>query len=132
MDYYSSCKEVTDMFGENLKILRQEKGMSQEILAQKLNIVRQTVSKWEKGLSVPDAEMLVDIAELFEVPVSELLGVKINNEKEINEVAAQLALLNEQLAGKSRHGRKIWKRVLITIGVILVAGIVLMILLTMM
>ena len=120
------------MFGENLKILRQEKGMSQEILAQKLNVVRQTVSKWEKGLSVPDAEMLVDIAELFEVPVSELLGVKINNEKEINEIAAQLALLNEHLADKSRHGRKIWKRVLITIGVIVVAGIVFMILLTMM
>ena len=120
------------MFGENLKILRQEKGMSQEILAQKLNVVRQTVSKWEKGLSVPDAEMLVDIAELFEVPVSELLGVKINNEKEINEIAAQLALLNEHLAGKSRHGRKIWKRVLITIAVIIGIVLISAILLTVM
>ena len=63
------------MFSDNLKTLRRQKGMSQEILAQRLNVVRQTISKWEKGLSVPDAEMLTRIAELFEVSVSDLLGM---------------------------------------------------------
>ena len=62
------------MLGENLKALRKQKGMSQEVMAQQLNVVRQTVSKWEQGLSVPDAKMLTRIAELFEVPVSSLLG----------------------------------------------------------
>ena len=65
------------MLGENLKALRKQRGMSQEVMAQQLNVVRQTVSKWEQGLSVPDAQMLTRIAELFEVPVSSLLGEKI-------------------------------------------------------
>lgn len=101
------------MFNENFKTLRKQKGMSQETLAQQLNIVRQTISKWEKGLSVPDADILTRIAELFEVSVSELLGSKIEEEKNINEIAAQLALLNEQLANRSRRNRKILKGILI-------------------
>lgn len=94
------------MLNENIKTLRKQRGMSQEALAQQLNVVRQTVSKWEKGLSVPDAEMLMKIAEFFEVPVSELLGVKITEESSTNDViAAQLALLNEQLAKRSRRSK---------------------------
>lgn len=46
------------MFQDNLKALRKRKGITQEELATRLNIVRQTVSKWEKGLSVPDSELL--------------------------------------------------------------------------
>ena len=62
------------MFQENLKALRRKKGMSQEELAARLHVVRQTISKWEKGLSVPDSALLIRLAEVFEVPVSELLG----------------------------------------------------------
>lgn len=62
------------MFQDNLKTLRKNKGFTQEELAARLNVVRQTVSKWEKGQSVPDSEMLVRLAEIFEVPVSQLLG----------------------------------------------------------
>ena len=62
------------MFGENLKMLRKQKGFSQEELAVRLHVVRQTISKWEKGLSIPDAEMLIRLAEILEVSVSELLG----------------------------------------------------------
>ena len=79
------------MLGENLKALRKQKGMSQEVMAQQLNVVRQTVSKWEQGLSVPDAQMLTRIAELFEVPVSSLLGESIEENVNINEIAVQLA-----------------------------------------
>ena len=64
------------MLNENLKQLRKSKGLSQEELAIRLNVVRQTISKWEKGLSVPDADMLIKIADIFEVSVSELLGQK--------------------------------------------------------
>ena len=62
------------MFSENLKTLRKNKGFSQEQLSVRLNVVRQTISKWEKGLSVPDAEMLVKISEILNVSVSDLLG----------------------------------------------------------
>ena len=62
------------MFQDNLKALRKKKGITQEELAARLNVVRQTVSKWEKGLSVPDSELLIRLAEILEVPVSRLLG----------------------------------------------------------
>lgn len=107
------------MFSQNFKTLRKQKGMSQETLAQQLNIVRQTISKWEKGLSVPDADMLTRIAELFEVSVSELLGSKIEEEKNINEIATQLALLNEQLANRSRRNLKILKGILIGVSAVI-------------
>ena len=64
------------MLKDNLKTLRKNKGLSQEELSVKLNVVRQTVSKWEQGLSVPDAEMLISISEVFETPVSTILGEK--------------------------------------------------------
>ena len=65
------------MFSDNLKTMRKEKGFSQEQLATRLNVVRQTISKWEKGLSVPDAELLIQLAEVLDVEVSDLLGEKI-------------------------------------------------------
>ncbi len=106
------------MFHDNLIALRKQRGMSQEFVAERLHVVRQTVSKWERGISVPDAEMLTRIADLFGVSVSELLGeAKMEN---INEVAVQLALLNEQLANRSRRIRAIWKGVL-TVILVLVA-----------
>ncbi len=69
------------MLGENIRILRKNKGFTQEELAIKLNVVRQTVSKWEKGLSVPDAEMLQKIADTLEVDIKQLLGTEIEVEK---------------------------------------------------
>ena len=70
------------MLSENIKSLRKQNGYSQETLASQLNVVRQTISKWETGQSVPDAEMLEKLAAIFEVPVSTLLG---NNISENNE-----------------------------------------------
>ena len=93
------------MFSENLKTLRRQKGFTQEELAARLNVVRQTVSKWEKGLSVPDAELLTRLAEVLEVPVSTLLGSAIPDDKEPDDIARQLARINEQLAVKNRRSR---------------------------
>ena len=103
------------MLNENIKALRKTKGLTQDELAIRLNVVRQTVSKWEKGLSVPDAEMLQRIAEVFEVNVSQLLGEPINQNENIDVIAEQLSRINEQLVVKNNRSRKIWK----TIGIIL-------------
>ena len=103
------------MLNENIKALRKTKGLTQDELAIRLNVVRQTVSKWEKGLSVPDAEMLQRIAEVFEVNVSQLLGSPINQNENIDVIAEQLSRINEQLVVKNNRSRKIWK----TIGIIL-------------
>ena len=101
------------MLSENLITKRKAKGLSQEELAIRLNVVRQTVSKWERGLSVPDADLLIQIADIFEVSVSELLGARIEDEKEINAVAEQLSRINEQIAKKNRRTHRIWKTVTI-------------------
>ena len=69
------------MLKDNLKLARKAKGLSQEELAIKLNVVRQTISKWEQGLSVPDAEMLISISEVFDTPVSTLLGENLSESK---------------------------------------------------
>lgn len=106
------------MFGENVKTLRKQKGFSQEELATRLHVVRQTISKWEKNLSVPDAGTLIRLAEILEVPVSELLGAKIENENTASDVAEQLSRINEQLAIKNRRSRRIWKIVAIILAAI--------------
>ena len=62
------------MLNENIKAIRKSKGLSQQELAIKLNVVRQTISKWEQGMSVPDSDMLISISEVLETPVSILLG----------------------------------------------------------
>ena len=69
------------MLCENIKAIRKSKGLSQEELAIKLNVVRQTISKWEQGLSVPDADMLISLSEAFETPVSTLLGEPVTAAK---------------------------------------------------
>lgn len=106
------------MLSENIKSLRKQNGYSQETLANQLNVVRQTISKWETGQSVPDADMLEKLATLFEVPVSTLLGSKIseNNDTFQNEeIAKQLAILNEQLASQNRIRKRTLKILLISI-----------------
>ena len=96
------------MLKDNLKTLRKNKGLSQEELSVKLNVVRQTVSKWEQGLSVPDAEMLISISEVFGTPVSTILGENID-EKEKNDlkvISEKLEVINEQLSKSQKQKRK--------------------------
>lgn len=115
------------MFSENLKTMRKAKGYTQEELAIKLNVVRQTVSKWEKGLSVPDADVLSKIADVLDTKVGILLGGTITDEDDKDAVAEQLAKISEQLAIKNRRSKRIWKVVGITLLVILVFNILLVI-----
>lgn len=113
------------MLPENLKNLRKQKGYSQEELADRLGVVRQTISKWEKGQSVPDSEMLMKLAEIFEVTVSQLLGSTIMEEHQPDQVAEQLARINEQLVIKNRRARRIWKTIAVVVGVVIALNILL-------
>lgn len=121
------------MLGENIRILRKEKGYSQETFAQQLNVVRQTVSKWEKGYSVPDAETLKNISELLETPVSVLLGSTVeeispDNPSREDEIAKQLAVLNNQLAERTARRKKTIKIILWAIVIIVLVRIALIVL----
>ncbi len=97
------------MLNENIKNLRMNKGLTQEELAIRLHVVRQTVSKWEKGISVPDAEMLQKIAQELETEVSVLLGATVNPESDTDQIAEQLAKISQELAVKNRRWRTFWK-----------------------
>lgn len=96
------------MLSENIKAIRKSKGLSQQELAVKLNVVRQTVSKWEQGLSVPDSEMLISLSETLETPVSTLLGETITEAatEDLKAISEKLEEINLQLARKKIVRRK--------------------------
>jgi len=111
------------MLKDNLKTLRKNKGLSQEELSVKLHVVRQTISKWEQGLSVPDAEMLINISELFETPVSEILGENIEKKEknDLKVISEKLEVINEQLSNyqKEKRKKRIHALIIIDISIIL-------------
>ena len=110
------------MLSENIRIIRKSKGLSQQELAVKLNVVRQTISKWEQGLSVPDADMLLSLSEALETPVSTLLGEAVMEPEAdaIKAICEKLEIINLQLAqGKTRR-RNILHWLLISLCVMVV------------
>lgn len=115
------------MLNENIKTLRKAKGLSQEELAVKLNVVRQTVSKWEQGLSVPDAEMLISLSEVFEVPVSTLLGETVTEAKadDMKAISEKLEVINLQLAQakEARRKRRHWFFIALCVFTVMIAVI---------
>lgn len=111
LNYDEGEKGDRQMLGENIRELRKEKGITQEELAVRLHVVRQTVSKWEKSLSVPDAVTLQNIADELDTDVSRLLGEVPAVKEDRNELAQQLARINEQLAVRNRRSRRIWTAV---------------------
>ncbi len=114
------------MLNDNIKNLRKAKGISQEELAIRVGVVRQTISKWEKGLSVPDSEMLIRIAEELETSVNILLGESIpeDEENELKTIAAKLELLNEQFAKRNEIRRKTIRVILFVVLGIIVGSLV--------
>lgn len=110
------------MLNENIKALRRSKGLSQEELAVKLNVVRQTISKWENGLSVPDSDMLIAISEVLETPVSTLLGETVAETKvdDLKAISEKLEVINLQLAQRKHSTRKILHWLFISLCAVLV------------
>ena len=110
------------MLKENIKSIRKSKGPSQEELAIKLNVVRQTISKWEQGLSVPDAEMLITISEVLETPVSTLLGENVSESKvdDLKAISEKLEIINLQLLQRKNEKRKIAHWLLISFCLVII------------
>lgn len=110
------------MLNENIKAIRKSKGLSQQELAVKLNVVRQTVSKWEQGLSVPDSDMLISISEILETPVSTLLGETVveTEADSLKAISEKLEVINLQLAQRKTNRRKILHWLLISLCAVIV------------
>ena len=111
------------MLNENIKKIRKSKGLSQQELAIKLNVVRQTISKWEQGLSVPDSDMLISISEALETPVSTLLGETVTESQtdDLKAIAQKLEIINLQLAKSKTLKTKIFKWSLVSLCVVIIA-----------
>ena len=105
------------MLKENIRAYRRAKGLSQEALALRLNVVRQTISKWEQGLSVPDSEMLLTLSEALDTPVSALLGETVTPEitDGLTGISEKLEAISTQMARKKKQRRWVMQGVLITI-----------------
>lgn len=105
------------MLNETMKAIRKSKGLSQQELAVKLNVVRQTVSKWEQGRSVPDADMLMSISEVLEIPVSTLLGETVMETEadSLKAISEKLEVINLQLAQGKDTRRKIIRWLLMSL-----------------
>lgn len=119
------------MLSENIKTARKSKGLSQEELAVKLNVVRQTISKWEQGLSVPDSDMLIALSDALATPVSALLGeFAVRAEADdLKAIAEKLEIINLQLSRQKAARRKTLRWLLIAlcaVTVIIAAALVLL------
>ncbi len=111
------------MLNENMKAIRKSKGLSQQELAVRLNVVRQTVSKWEQGLSVPDSDLLISISEVLETPVSTLLGETVMETEadSLKAISEKLEVINLQLAQRKTTRRKFFHWLLILLCVAIAA-----------
>ena len=113
------------MLSENIKVIRKSKGLSQEELALELNVVRQTISKWETGLSVPDADLLIALSKALETPLSTLLGETLAEEPKADDlkmICEKLERINLQLAQRKTARRRRLRWVCITLCAV-IAGI---------
>ncbi|MEG0239732.1 helix-turn-helix domain-containing protein [Anaerorhabdus sp.] len=110
------------MLNENIKVIRKSKGLSQQDLANKLNVVRQTVSKWEQGLSVPDSSMLISLAEAFDTSISSLLGETIVESKvdDLNLISEKLEAINLQFSQRKIKRKRILHWFLISLCIVII------------
>ena len=108
------------MLNDNIRTARNNKGFTQEDLASRLHVTRQTISKWEQGSSVPDSEMLLRIAAELDTTVNVLLGDTVDAEEspDLKAIAAKLEVLNEQFAKRNETRRKVWRVIFIAVGVL--------------
>ena len=117
------------MLSENIKAIRKSKGLSQQELAIKLNVVRQTVSKWEQGRSVPDSDLLIALSDVLETPVSTLLGEPVIEPEAdaLKAVSEKLEVVNLQLARRTAMRRNALHWAFILAGAVVVLGFVVLV-----
>ena len=113
------------MLNENIKAIRKSKGLSQQELAVKVNVVRQTISKWEQGLSVPDSDLLIVLSEALETPVSTLLGENVveSEADTVKALSEKLEIINLQFARRKAMRRSAvhWLFIAVCVGILTVA-----------
>lgn len=111
--------------GQNLQILRKEKGLTQEQLAERFNVSRRTVSRWETGTNMPDIDILLDLSEFYDVDLRGLLdGERLYGETE-NDVRETVLKIAEYSTRKSVRYTKTYKLVgLITLVLLLAANFI--------
>ena len=119
------------MLNETIKALRNSKGLSQQDLADKLNVVRQTISKWEQGRSVPDADLLIALSEALETPVSTLLGETVveSEADAVQALSEKLEIINLQFARRKALRRTVlhWLLIAVCVGILAVAAVLAMV-----
>ena len=115
------------MLNENIKALRKSKGLSQQELAIKLNVVRQTISKWEQGLSVPESDLLIALSEALETPVSTLLGEPVieSEADAVKALSEKLEIINLQFARRKATRKAIlhWLLIALCAGVVIISAV---------
>lgn len=115
------------MLNENIKILRKSKGLPQQDLADRLNVVRQTVSKWEQGLSGPDSDLLIALSEALGTPVSTLLGENVveSEADAVKALSEKLEIINLQFARRKAMRRSAlhWLFIAVCVGILVVAAV---------
>ena len=115
------------MLNENIKAIRTSKGLSQQELAVKLNVVRQTISKWEQGISVPDSDLLISLSEALETPVSTLLGETVmeSDVDTLKAISAKLEVINLQLARRkiARRAALHWLFIALCAAIIIISAV---------
>ncbi len=117
------------MLSENIAALRKKQGMSQQSLADAVFVTRQTISKWEKNLSVPDADALLRLADALDTTVQSLLGQPEETQTPPpSDIAAALSRINDQLAIQNRRRARVWKVILWVIGVLAAMQLMLLVL----
>lgn len=117
------------MLSENIIALRKKQGMSQQSLADAVFVTRQTISKWEKNLSVPDADRLIRLADALDTTVQNLLGQPEESEPTPpSDIAAALTRINDQLAIQNRRRARIWKIVALVLGLYVAFNVLLLVL----
>ncbi len=103
------------MLHENIRFNRKERGFSRVAVAGRLHVVRQPVSKWENGMSVPDAEQLAALADVLHTTVGELLGATLEHEESRDRLAEELARINAQLAIRNHRARRVLKAIAVVL-----------------
>jgi len=117
------------MLSENIVALRKKQGMSQQSLADAVFVTRQTISKWEKNLSVPDADALVRLADALDTTVQALLGQPEDSATPPpSDIAAALSRINDQLAIQNRRRSRVWKVIVAIIAVLAALQLLLLVL----
>jgi putative transcriptional regulator len=118
------------MLNDNIKKLRKSKGLSQEELAIKMNVVRQTISKWENGLSVPDSSMLISLADELDTTVSELLGETLSEPiaDDLKTISEKLEVINLQLAKRNAEKIKLARWILISLCLLITVVFIILVL----